>query len=121
MPLSNDIEKHGSDLVGLGAELDRNESPPPSSQIPTFPPSSRNSKGEKSLSFALPVEARSYKLVEIATFLSFEHFREAWEDRPASRGESHLSTLLWLLYLSLCGQLETQTLTSGVGTRPSHI
>lgn len=36
MPLSNDIEKHGSDLVGLGAELDRNESPP---LPPRSPPS----------------------------------------------------------------------------------
>lgn len=55
------IEKHGSDVVGPGAKTDHNESPP-SSHTLIFPPSTRYSKGKRSLSFVHPMEARSYKL-----------------------------------------------------------
>lgn len=45
MPPSNDIEKHGSDLVGLGAELDCNESPP--LLPPRSPPSHQTAETQR--------------------------------------------------------------------------
>lgn len=58
---SNNLEKHGSDLRGPGANINHNEFPP-SSHIPTFPPSNRYSGGATRLSLVLPREAMSYKL-----------------------------------------------------------
>lgn len=90
---------------------------PPSSHIPIFPPSSRYSKGERSLSFVLPVEARSYnpgRELQLKRQLSYALGMHGSTGQMLG-GEDHLPTLLWLLYLSLCGQLKTQTLTAGAG------
>lgn len=112
MPPSNDTEKCGSDLVGPGAKSDHNEFPS-SHQAADI----RRVKGAFLL---FSVEARSYnpgREPQLKWQLSYDLSALGMHGSTGQMlgGEDHLPTLLWLLYLSLCGHLKTQTLTAGAG------